>query len=188
MVKAAVEVSLKSMPKGKNISSRSDKSQPPSSSKQKGKQKVQVKAPPAKKTLVTTSKPIKVLKSIKESMVKVPSKKQNPQQMQTGKYPTNYTSTKNAMFIHIKMLWGLLKADSVPEPPSLRDLEEFYSHFSNEQHINKAAQTSSPAIINPPEVELLKDTRAGQIQLASRAYTSLLDARDMLTSTYSLWQ
>jgi hypothetical protein len=138
------------------------------------------------------------------------------------------------MFIHIKMLWGLLNADSVPEPPSLRDLEEFYSHFSNEQHINKAAQTSSPAIINPPEVELLKDTRAGQIQLASRAYTwattssnmprgswlawvsksgaptlrrmhqaytiwpvellqlrnsrSLLDARDMLTSTYSLWQ
>jgi hypothetical protein len=47
----------------------------------------------------------------------------------------------------------------------LRDLEEFYSHFSNEQHINKAAQTSSPAIINPQEVELLKDTRAGQIPI-----------------------
>ncbi|PLW16062.1 hypothetical protein PCANC_15370 [Puccinia coronata f. sp. avenae] len=192
MVKAAVEVSLKSMPKGKNVSSRSDKSQTPSSSKQKGKQKVQVKAPPAKKTLVTTSanpsaamstpkrsnqaksappeissslakKPTKVLKSIKESMVKLPFPKQNPQQMQTGNHPTNYTSTKNTMFIHIKMLWGLLKADSVPEPPSLRNLKEFYSHFSNEQHIKKAAQMSSPAIINPQEVELLKDACAGRI-------------------------
>jgi hypothetical protein len=67
------------------------------------------------------------------------------------------------MFIHIKMLWGLLKADSVPKPPSLRNLEEFYSHFSNEQHINEAAQMSSPAIINPQEVALLKDTRAGWI-------------------------
>jgi hypothetical protein len=65
----------------------------------------------------------------------------------------------NAMFIHIKMLWGLLKADSVPEAPSLRDLEEFYSHFSNKQHINTAAELSSPNIINPQEVELLEDAR-----------------------------
>ena len=123
MVKAAVEVSLKSMAKGKKLSSCSHKSQPPSSLKKKGKQKVQVQEPPAKKTPVTTSanpsaamstpkrsnqaksappeissslakKPTKALKLIKESMVKVPSPKQNPQQMQTGKYPTNYTSTK----------------------------------------------------------------------------------------------
>ena len=70
------------------------------------------------------------------------------------------------MFIHIKMLWGILsKADSVPKPPSLRDLEEFYSHFSNEQHINKAAQMSSPAIINLHKAELLKEARAGRIQI-----------------------
>ncbi|EFP75508.1 uncharacterized protein PGTG_00839 [Puccinia graminis f. sp. tritici CRL 75-36-700-3] len=103
--------------------------------------------------------------SKKSKAVKQPSPKRHPQQMQTTDVPLEFASTKNALFVHIKILWGLLKQDSVPQAPELRNLQEFYNRFSNGQEVEQAAQAStSPALINTDEVQLFKDATTGSIK------------------------
>ncbi|KNZ60343.1 hypothetical protein VP01_15675g1, partial [Puccinia sorghi] len=58
-----------------------------------------------------------------------PSPKRHPEQMQMEDFPPRFTPTKTALFVHIKIIWGLLKQDSVPKPPKLSTLEEFYKRF-----------------------------------------------------------
>ncbi|KAA1066525.1 hypothetical protein PGT21_032751 [Puccinia graminis f. sp. tritici] len=97
--------------------------------------------------------------------IKRSSPKRHPQQMQTSDFPQEFKTTKNALFVHIKILWGLLRQDSVPSAPELRTLQEFYNRFTNGEEVEKAAQgNSSPPLINSNEVELFKEARAGSIK------------------------
>ncbi|KAA1076368.1 hypothetical protein PGT21_004408 [Puccinia graminis f. sp. tritici] len=107
-------------------------------------------APPeASKPKASTSK--------KSKPVKQNSPKRHPQQMQTTDCPTEFTTTK--------ILWGLLKQDSVPQAPELRNLQEFYNRFSNGQEVEQAARAStSPALIQTGEVQLFKDATGGSIK------------------------
>ncbi|OAV85983.1 hypothetical protein PTTG_00350, partial [Puccinia triticina 1-1 BBBD Race 1] len=103
-------------------------------------------------------------KSIRQ-VAKPPSAKRHPQQMQGADFPAEFTSTKNALYVHTKILWGLLTQDSVPVAPELSDLQEFYSKFSNNDEVKQAARTStSPALINDSEVQLFKHATAGSIK------------------------
>ncbi|EFP90246.2 uncharacterized protein PGTG_16524 [Puccinia graminis f. sp. tritici CRL 75-36-700-3] len=201
IVKAAVDVSLKSAAGGKKSKPTSTPKATPVSRKvapeSSHKSASKGKAPAAKKVTITPSKspppvastsrrfdrarsappeinttvvekPKKPRKSTKESPAKAPARKRNPRQMQTGDFPASYAGTK-AIFIHVKVLWGLLKSDSVPEAPDLRDLQEFYDNFSREDHVNQVASFASSGreLIDINQVQILKDARAGRIRIGN---------------------
>ncbi|KNZ50349.1 hypothetical protein VP01_4476g2 [Puccinia sorghi] len=77
------------------------------------------------------------------NLTKVSSPKQHPQQMQTGDFPPDFATTKNELYIHIKVLWGLLKRELVPPAPNLQRLWGFYKIFSNSNQIAQAANQAS---------------------------------------------
>ncbi|MBW0497867.1 hypothetical protein O181_037582 [Austropuccinia psidii MF-1] len=118
-------------------------------------------APPELMKQKTTSR-----KSIeKATMLKVPSSKRHPQQMQTGDFPPSFASTKTALFIHIKILWGLLKQDSVPKAPELRMLEEFYQKFTRPEQVENAIKTTANSDLSGlSQVRCFKDAHAGRIR------------------------
>ncbi|KNZ46446.1 hypothetical protein VP01_7250g1 [Puccinia sorghi] len=74
--------------------------------------------------------------------VKPPTPKRHPQQLQTGDFPAKFTPTKIALFVHIKILWCLMKQDLVPKAPDLRTLEEFYQRFRRPEEIKEAVKKS----------------------------------------------
>ncbi|OAV94202.1 hypothetical protein PTTG_01835 [Puccinia triticina 1-1 BBBD Race 1] len=78
-----------------------------------------------------------------------PTPKQNPSQMQSTDYPKTFATVKAALYVHIKILWGLLEQDSVPKGPSSELLTEFYSAFSTVEEIETVAQASSPPDLIP---------------------------------------
>ncbi|MBW0542493.1 hypothetical protein O181_082208 [Austropuccinia psidii MF-1] len=84
---------------------------------------------------IMSNKPPGSNSSMKTTAVKVLSPKCNPQQMQTGDFPSSFTSTKTALFVHIRILWGLLKQELVPQAPELRMLEEFYQQFKQHEKV-----------------------------------------------------
>ncbi|KAI9618842.1 hypothetical protein H4Q26_012096 [Puccinia striiformis f. sp. tritici PST-130] len=90
------------------------------------------------------SKPKSSQKSKPRPQVAKPSSpKRHPQQMQGTDFPSEFTTTKNALFIHIKILWGLLGQDAVPTAPQLQHLQEFYNRFSNGPDVEQAALAAS---------------------------------------------
>ncbi|KNZ59614.1 hypothetical protein VP01_1694g4 [Puccinia sorghi] len=54
-------------------------------------------------------KPDKLVKSKSLIAVNTPSPQHHPKQMLTGDLPPEFSSTKNTLFVHIKILWVLLK-------------------------------------------------------------------------------
>ncbi|KAH9467228.1 hypothetical protein Pst134EB_002251 [Puccinia striiformis f. sp. tritici] len=64
--------------------------------------------------------------------------KRHPKQMQKDDFPPGFTPTKTALFTHIKILWGLHTQDSVPRPPELSTLQEFYRRFRRAEQIEEA--------------------------------------------------
>ncbi|KNZ50235.1 hypothetical protein VP01_4537g1 [Puccinia sorghi] len=78
--------------------------------------------------------------------------------------PTVTPKRSNALYIHVKVLWGLLKQDSVPAP-DLQTLCEFYERFSSSNQVQQAANVaSSPALIDSNEVQLFKTAHAGSVR------------------------
>ncbi|MBW0492139.1 hypothetical protein O181_031854 [Austropuccinia psidii MF-1] len=61
--------------------------------------------------------------------------------MQTRDFPASFATTKAALFVHIKILWGLLKQDLVPKPPELSTLQEFYKNFRQAEEVEEAVQS-----------------------------------------------
>ncbi|MBW0475916.1 hypothetical protein O181_015631 [Austropuccinia psidii MF-1] len=114
---------------------------------------------------IMSNKPPGCKSSMKTTAVKVLSPKRHPQQMRTGDFPSSFTSTKTALFVHIKILWGLLKQESVPQAPELRMLEEFYQRFKRPEQVEEAIKTSTAlTYLEPNEVQCFKDARAGRIR------------------------
>ncbi|KNZ62464.1 hypothetical protein VP01_1267g5 [Puccinia sorghi] len=72
--------------------------------------------------------------------------------MQNGDFPPSFLPTKvcllmltssfiTSLFMHIKILWGLLKQDLVPRAPDLSALEEFYRRFRQTKKIEQAVNS-----------------------------------------------
>ncbi|KNZ53345.1 hypothetical protein VP01_326g8 [Puccinia sorghi] len=82
------------------------------------------------------------------------------------KLAKNLKSLKvNALFVHIKILWGLLMQDAVPKVPDLGTLQEFHQQFSNTKQVKQAAQqTQSPSLINTNEDQLFPKAQAESIK------------------------
>ncbi|KAA1108766.1 hypothetical protein PGT21_024836 [Puccinia graminis f. sp. tritici] len=162
IVKAAVDVSLKSAAGGKKSKLTSTpkatpvlrKVAPKSSHKSASKGK----APAPKKVTITPSKSPPPVASTSRRFDRARSAP-----------PKINTAIMQTVFIHIKLLWGLLKSDSVPEAPDLRDLQEFYDNFSREDHVNQAASfgSSGRELIDINQVQILKDAHAGRIRIGN---------------------
>ncbi|MBW0503949.1 hypothetical protein O181_043664 [Austropuccinia psidii MF-1] len=59
-----------------------------------------------------------------------PSPKRSPYQMLTSEVPEDFHFTKEALFIHIKVLWGMLEKQCVPPSLDHTLLKEFFEWFT----------------------------------------------------------
>ncbi|WAQ87357.1 hypothetical protein PtA15_8A261 [Puccinia triticina] len=155
--------------KGKSpANSAAHDSGPSSSSAPAAKTKAPAPTTP-KRNQRATSAPFKFMgppkprKSIPETPAAKPSPKRHPQQMQTGDFPAAFGPTKTALFVHIKILWDLLKQDLVPRPPELSTLEGFYRRFRRAEQIEEAVRSGS-ASRDVTQVLCLRDAQGGRIQ------------------------
>ncbi|KNZ58418.1 uncharacterized protein VP01_1933g3 [Puccinia sorghi] len=64
--------------------------------------------------------------------IKPPTPKCHPQQLQTGNFPAKLAPTK--------ILWGLLKQESVPKAPELSTFKDFYKQFRQPEQIKDAVK------------------------------------------------
>ncbi|KNZ49285.1 hypothetical protein VP01_510g22 [Puccinia sorghi] len=89
--------------------------------------------------------------------IKPPTPKRHPQQLQTGDFPAEFTPTK--------ILWGLLKQDSVPKAPELSTLEEFYKRFRRTEQIEEAVKKRAGSkYSNQLSADFLKNAQAGRVK------------------------
>ncbi|KNZ64227.1 hypothetical protein VP01_1052g3 [Puccinia sorghi] len=85
--------------------------------------------PPARKISIPTfSSKKNPVKQRARSATPVSAKK-SPLQMTKKDHPEGFKHTKNALYIHIKVLWGLIAQGSIPKPPSEEPLRSFYQRF-----------------------------------------------------------
>ncbi|KAH9810802.1 hypothetical protein DFH28DRAFT_862893, partial [Melampsora americana] len=64
-----------------------------------------------------------------------PIRKRHPLQMLVADVPADFKTVKEALFVHIKMMWGLYRANDVPVPPDASFLAEFNQRFSSSKQI-----------------------------------------------------
>ncbi|MBW0537868.1 hypothetical protein O181_077583 [Austropuccinia psidii MF-1] len=68
--------------------------------------------------------------------------KQNLIQMLMCDAPPDFKYTKEELYIHIQLLWGMLTPAALPKPPDKHLLKEFYQQFSSVEEIQSVAQKS----------------------------------------------
>ncbi|KAA1095105.1 hypothetical protein PGT21_035590 [Puccinia graminis f. sp. tritici] len=61
-------------------------------------------------------------------------------------HPEGFEHTKEAFYVHIKVLWGLVKKRAVPNTPSPKQLAKFYQRFSSTEQIQSAI-TGGPNLV-----------------------------------------
>ncbi|KAH9811511.1 hypothetical protein DFH28DRAFT_1130679 [Melampsora americana] len=83
-------------------------------------------------TLQTQISNLKSLTSKSPKTPKTPTliRKKHPLQLTVEDTPLDFKSGKEALYVHIKMMWGLYKQSDVPPPPNKALLTEFYGKFN----------------------------------------------------------
>ncbi|MBW0493839.1 hypothetical protein O181_033554, partial [Austropuccinia psidii MF-1] len=90
-------------------------------------------------------------------------KKRHPLQMLTCEVPADFNFTKEALYVHIRILWGMIEKQPLPPSPDKSLLKEFKQRFSNNDQIQDAANSNTGAtLISEKEVQTLRDARAGR--------------------------
>ncbi|KAI9608933.1 hypothetical protein H4Q26_005127 [Puccinia striiformis f. sp. tritici PST-130] len=91
------------------------------------------------------------------------SPKVNPLQMISRDMPESFSLTRDALYVHIKLIWNLLEQKAIPSPPHPNTILEFTSRFSNADKIERTANdTSGAALIPVKEVVTFKDIKCGR--------------------------
>ncbi|KAI9602531.1 hypothetical protein H4Q26_001821 [Puccinia striiformis f. sp. tritici PST-130] len=91
---------------------------------------------------------------------KTDSPKVNPLQMISRDMPESFSLTRDALYVHIKLIWNLLEQKAIPSPPHPNTILEFTSRFSNADEIERTANdTSGAALIPVKEVVTFKDIK-----------------------------
>ncbi|OAV86979.1 hypothetical protein PTTG_29634 [Puccinia triticina 1-1 BBBD Race 1] len=92
--------------------------------------------------------------------------KKKPNQMITDNFPDDFKATKECLFVHIQLLWGLLETASVPPVINAALVAKFCSRFSNVADFERFAQDSNSAsILAESDVQTLRDAWAGRIKV-----------------------
>ncbi|MBW0539232.1 hypothetical protein O181_078947 [Austropuccinia psidii MF-1] len=90
-------------------------------------------------------------------------KKRHPLQLLMCEVPEDFQYTKDAIFIHIRILWGMIKQKSLPPSPDQSLLKEFNMLFSNNDELENVAKSNTCAVlISEEEVQMLCDACAGR--------------------------
>jgi hypothetical protein len=72
-------------------------------------------------------------------------------------------SLQDALYVHIKLIWNLLKQKTIPGPPHPDTLREFTACFLNAKEIEQIADDATGAGLIPvKEVVTLKGLQLGQ--------------------------
>lgn len=94
------------------------------------------------------------------------SRKRHPAQLLSSKVPKDFQRIKDALFLHIRMLWGLFEQNSVPAKvdPSLS--KEFYNRFNSISDLKNAiSDPQAPELISQEDIISLRQGQAGRFKL-----------------------
>ncbi|POW15212.1 hypothetical protein PSHT_07144 [Puccinia striiformis] len=104
------------------------------------------------------------------------NKRRGLHQMLTEDYPPNFRTTKfsimlrkhlmptqEALYTHIRLLWGLIERRDVPTAPLQENLDRFNSHFTSAQQVlSVSGNHSSPNLIVANQVQIMKAAKGGK--------------------------
>ncbi|PLW14960.1 hypothetical protein PCANC_17035 [Puccinia coronata f. sp. avenae] len=77
--------------------------------------------------------------------------------------PECFARTRDALYVHIKLIWNLLKQKTIPGPPHPDTLREFTACFLNAKEIEQIADDATGAGLIPvKEVVTLKGLQLGR--------------------------
>ncbi|KAA1110944.1 hypothetical protein PGT21_034682 [Puccinia graminis f. sp. tritici] len=94
---------------------------------------------------------------------KTSSPKTHPCQMVSRDMPESFAPTRDALYVHIKIIWNLLEQKTIPGPPHPDTLRELTASFSNADEITQRADDASGAALIPVrDVVTLKGLQLGQ--------------------------
>ncbi|MBW0567957.1 hypothetical protein O181_107672 [Austropuccinia psidii MF-1] len=89
--------------------------------------------------------------------------KRHPIQMLMRDAPPDFKYTKEALYVHTKLLWGMLTPAAFPIAPDKQLLKEFYQRFSSAKEVQSVAQNSQGVkLISEAQVQTLRDARSGK--------------------------
>ncbi|MBW0477426.1 hypothetical protein O181_017141 [Austropuccinia psidii MF-1] len=107
-------------------------------------------------------------------------------------YPAGYEHTKDAFYIHIKFLWGLIEKNTVPSAPNPSQLNEFYQCFSTPDQLESALANNGPALVPVNTVPTLcnacqKHTKVEKLPVRKMCDAKFMDKNwDDATKDYDL--
>ncbi|PLW27274.1 hypothetical protein PCANC_24813 [Puccinia coronata f. sp. avenae] len=97
--------------------------------------------------------------------------------MVTSKKPEGFERTKEAFYLNIKILWGLIESGAVPSPPKPNQLVKFNQQFSSAEQIeNFINSCGSPHLVAINQIETLREANSRRKKLAKNVY-HMLDMR-----------
>ncbi|MBW0506695.1 hypothetical protein O181_046410 [Austropuccinia psidii MF-1] len=87
-------------------------------------------------------------------------------QIRKDEFPPDFKSVKDALFNHIRLLWGLIEQNSVPEAPDPKVLKRFESRFETVAELEAhAANPNANVFVANADIQTLNSGRAGRIKL-----------------------
>ncbi|KAA1132822.1 hypothetical protein PGTUg99_020806 [Puccinia graminis f. sp. tritici] len=95
-----------------------------------------------------------------------PARKRHPAQLLAQEVPKDFQKTKDALFLHIRMLWGLFEQNSVPPRVDNGLLKEFYQRFASSQEVETTIDNAhAPQLISQEDILTLREGRSGRFKL-----------------------
>ncbi|MBW0549290.1 hypothetical protein O181_089005 [Austropuccinia psidii MF-1] len=95
-----------------------------------------------------------------------PTRKKKNHQIRNDYFPTDFKSVKDELYNHIKLLWGLLERNSVPEPTDPKVLKQFQARFATFQDFEShVANPNSNILVANSEIETLNAGHSGRVKL-----------------------
>ncbi|KAI9605350.1 hypothetical protein KEM48_002290 [Puccinia striiformis f. sp. tritici PST-130] len=83
-----------------------------------------------------------------------------PHQMFLEDYPEDFLSTKECVFAHIRLLWGMIETVSVPPAANPELFQQFCARFTDISQFNVFAEESAAS-----DISMLQDAKAGAIKV-----------------------
>jgi hypothetical protein len=80
------------------------------------------------------------------------------------KAANNRYHQQEAFYVHIRVLWGLVKKRAVPSTPSADQVSSFYQRFSSTDQINSAIK-QGPRLVALDTIQTLKEARQERTKL-----------------------
>ncbi|MBW0482699.1 hypothetical protein O181_022414, partial [Austropuccinia psidii MF-1] len=103
------------------------------------------------------------------------SVRHNPIQMLMQDAPPDFKYTKEALYVHIKLLWGMIPPGAMQTAPDKQLLKEFYQRFSNVKEVQSVAQNSRGVkLINKAQVQTLRNAHSRKRKISK----NIINMRD----------